>query len=280
MSNSVQQKIVRFLREQILMDKPTGKVARLELRHLPVGSKQGNELDTITPPDDPAASWFETQGAKILETALSDAHGIASGAQRYVLQVYRSKEPDRAVARHAFLIAAPDAEDGAGFESEPPTKDGLLAQAYRHLEKTEAVHLTSLNTIMGHLERMANNLSEENEHLRNTRAEMFETFEQLLSQRDQRALEQKREEAKIEMWKESAPTLKNVGAAVVHKLTGGAVPLLTEGGASPDRAAIDALVSSLSDEERKKFLALGMSLSADKQALLLQLMGDGLFKEH
>lgn len=276
MSDVILNKLTRWIRDQVVTEKATGRLIRLDLRHLPVGAKQGSELDTIVPPDSPGSSWYETQAAKLLDTAASDAEGIASGAQRYVVQAYRSKEPDRCVARHAFLVAARDIEDSEGFDSEPPTKQGLTAQLMRHLEAKERVHATSMATIMGHMARITASVTAENEQMRAAHLETFQIVEELLSQRDIRALNAKREEAHIDAIKGALPTLKNIGAAVVHKLGSGANGAHVMGDGRG--ALIDSLMESMSEDEKARFLELGASLSPDKQMLLAQVLGAP--KEH
>lgn len=257
-------KLQRWLRDQVLRERANGKVTRLELRHLSVGAKQGQEVTIVDLRDaELTDEWFITQTNEFLSAAQSDCEGIGQGTQRYVILVYRKDSPERSSGRFAFLVAN-EREESEGYESEPPNRAGLTQQLMRHLEAKERVYSSSLTVILGNMQRMASTLSEENARLREQQMQQQTTVEELLSMRHERDLETRKAEARINMLQEAAKEVKLLLPAIVSRFSGAKT-----GQDNLSTVAVQRFIESLDDEQRTKILE---TLKPDQQIALLEVI--------
>ncbi len=250
-SNGNVGRITGFIRREMTTSKPSGDVCRFELRHLPVGSKRGHDVMTANVPEKADPDWYEQTAAEIVSAAENDAEGIASGNQRYVVAVFRAKNPDKPMGRIAFMIAAADADEEGEIESEPATKQGVAAMAMRHLEATQRLLLTSFTSLMQSQARMVQSVTDENSKMREQRLEGIEVIEDLMSQRLERELAAKKSEAHVALLGDAAKDIKMLVPAVVNRLAGKNVVPSAE---NPVLELAKRIFESLSDEQKAKLL--------------------------
>jgi hypothetical protein len=216
-------RLAKWLRDQICLDRASGKILRFELRHLALGAKYGAEVCTIDLRDvvDTDSDWLDTTSASLFTTANADAEGLGEGTQKYVVLAYRSENPEVAKGRFPFMVEGPDKESPEGFDSEPPNAKGLTHQLMRHLEQKERIFTAALASIMQSQSRMLATVADENEKLRENRLESLTTVEELLSFKHERELESEKQKAHIELMSSTAKDLKPLAVSLVKYLTAG-----------------------------------------------------------
>lgn len=255
-NNSV--RITNWLRRELTTEKPSGEVVRFELRHLPIGSKRGQEVAApwIVPSPCNIVEWVENTAAEIMSAAENEAEGIASGAQRYILVVFRSKTPDKNVGRLAFMIAAPDADEEGEIESEPATKQGMAAMQMRHNEALMRLLLTSMGGMMQSQAKMVAAVSQENEKLRDARMETITVVEELLSQREQREIDKQKGMAQVRLLEEGGKKLAGLLPAVINRMSGGKLDTRV--------ALAGSFLDGLSETQRGKLMQAFGTLELDE----------------
>ena len=230
-------------------DEGKGYCNKIVLRHLSVGKSRGSEVQSfpleIRMEENQIAELIEN----IIECATGDANGIG-GNQKYVLHAYFS-DGEGEEARFPFRIAAEDDENDAGdaFDSEPPTKAGIVAQLMRHNEATMRTSHLALTGTMNALARDNEQLRQENEKLRAERRDMLETYEGLLTQQHERALATKEHEYRVEQKREMFSKLMLIGPAIVNRIAG--KKLLPEK-TTPEAMAIKSLMDSFTQEQMQQ----------------------------
>lgn len=266
MTNNV-VRVTNWIRRELTTSKPSGDAVRFELRHLPVGGKRGNEVASPwhVPEKCDIAEWCELIGNEVVNEAERDADGIADGFQRYVLLVFRSKTPDKNQGRLAFNIDAPEEDAETQLGSEPPTKHGLQAQLMRHLEAVQRNSTAAQSAMVQAMAKMLNSVTEENQKLREQRLEMYSALEDVLTQREERALKVEESKTKMRVMEEGAKKLAGLLPVVVNRIAGN----------KPEtRVAVAAgLLDSFSDEQKAKLLqAFGtLDLTAEQQTAASEL---------
>lgn len=216
----LETKIENWLRREVLTEKPQGCVVRFELRHLPLGSKKGQEVMVFEPVGDPPEdTWFTELSAEVYANADGDATGIG-GVQTYVLQSFRKKDPSKATARHTFRINGDEDSDESGFSSEPATGKGLLAQLMRHTEVLQRTLTATTASAMSSSQRQIAQLQEQNERLMVDRFETVKLYEELLSHKQERELAVQESERNGRLMEDGVKTLKLLAPIAVNKLAG------------------------------------------------------------
>lgn len=260
-------KLQTWLRNQILVARASGKVIRMDLCHLPIGSKSGHEVQTFDcPGEKPEDAWFEETVNQVEAASQNDAAAIG-GTQCYALSCYREKDPEKRLNRFLFRVASEDdnEETTDGFNSEPATGKGLLTQLMRHNEASNRALVLSLSAVMSTMQRTMAVMAEQNDKLQTQRIESLEQMEEILSTKLDRELAIDREKNHNKMMGELLGELKLLGPAVVEKLTGAKLP----GSSSPREVAISRFIGSLSQDQ---IVNMSKGLSQAQQIVLGELM--------
>jgi len=274
MDNKLTSKITTWLRAQLLKETTSGRLCKLELRHLTPGAKYGNEVLSITVPKesaDASPQWIENSANEISACAISDSEGLSEGLQRYVILAYRIEKPEVASTRFAFVVDGPDTEQSSGFDSEPPTPTGLTHQLMRHVEAQQRALVALVGSVGTSQARMLDTLRQENEQMREQRMSDFETAETLMSMKQERELEGRKAEAKIKAVEGLVAEVKLLAPAVINRLAKKDIIPLSESN-DPQKMAIARLMESLNENQREKFMTFAMSnLDQSQQIALLEL---------
>lgn len=251
MSNPVLSRLETWLRQQVTISNPRGDVARIEVRHLPMGSKSGNEVATFDVPKVVDDGWFESVAQSMFLSAETDSDNMPGKTQRYMIAIYRGKG-DKIDARHVLPPFVREDDDDNVGDSEPPTTKGILGQLMRHVESSNRMIATMTGTIVTAQQRTINRLSEQNEKLQSDRVSMFETMEELASAKQDREIERMKAEGKQKAIAEVIPTAKLLLGTIAHKMTGGG----GSDGPNATQVQLAAILSSLTDEQREKLLGI------------------------
>lgn len=250
MSGSNETRIAKFVRSEVTTSKPAGEIVRFELRQLPVGSKRGQHVFTAECTSERSAEWIETAAAEINASAEADADGISNGVQRYVVQAFRSGNPDKVTARIAFVVEAEDRDEGS-IESEPANAAGLTAQLMRHLEAVHRTNLKAQGVMMQSMAKMVESVSDENEKLRSARMDTIETIEDMMTQKTERELAIAKSEGHMRLLAEVAGNMKVLVPAIAGRLTGKPVTAETPD-SNPQVLLVKRFYESLLPEQKEK----------------------------
>ncbi len=264
--NIAANRLVAWLRQQITIARPSGQVVRFELRHIPLGAKAGHEVATFDPPSrDSAEDWLEDTAQQVLAAAENDAQNLnAAAPQAYVLLSYRKENETKADARFVLpRVTATEENVDGGYESEPASLKGAFAQQLRHNEALIRLMITNSNTLLETSQRNIERLTQHLEKREEQRVELFDTFEELLSKKQDRELERMKAEQRAEAFKQAIPDLKLLVGAIANKMTGAkALP------SGPQSEMLARFFATLTDEQKQ---AIFGSLRPEQQTGLMEI---------
>jgi hypothetical protein len=258
--------LLTWLRNQVLVSRFGGRVVKVDLAHISVEGKLGQEIQSYevreeSPPD----SWFEETVDAIILLAEGDAKNLGS-VQKYALRIFREKDPSRSTARMIHRVQGADSdEDISGFDSEPSTPKGLLTQLMRHNEASQRALVASLQTIMVTMQRTMARLAEQNDKLQTDRMDSMHIMEEMMSAKLERELAADIARQKQATMGELAKEVKLLAPALINRLTG------HETLPAPDTKAlaVSRFVESLTSEQKAD---LAKGLKPDQQIALLEIM--------
>lgn len=248
MGKSVERgKIEKWLRRQIYGRK-LERCEKIELRHLAIGKHKGEEVQSYAIEARVEERELVELAEQIDSHAQEDANGMGA-LQRYVLLAY-FKEDESSHGRFVFRKSAEkDDEDGDSFDSEPPTKQGLVAQQMRHNEIIMRNSNFTMGQMLSMLKEQNRELQDENRTLRQERREQIETYEKLLSLQHERELETKRHEFMLKAKEQMFEKIALLAPAIVNRMMGKKVlPEKT----TPESMALKALMDTITPEQMQK----------------------------
>lgn len=269
-------KLVTWLRQQTKISRPAGDVTRFELRHLSLGSKRGSEVQAFDPPkDDATEEWYEMAAHSILTAAELDCINLPGASQSYVLVAFRGeKGAEKIDARYPLPRQFKPQDEGEpdSFESEPPTKIGLVSQLMRHNAELARINSSMASTVTNVQARMIARQADQIENFQRQRADFFEMIEDVEGRRQDRAMEVMKVENRQKMIQGAMPTVKLLGGVIADKLMGQQVS-----GANPREHILTELLKSLDEDQITK---LGQVLRPDQLTAIGAFMEPGENGEH
>lgn len=213
--------IIKFLRRELLFasnnesDKPTS----IRLLHI-LGQNQTSPLS-----DQHAKSIEEYDDDSIieladefLEIAQEDADS-RSGPSSYCLMVMVGKE---ARVKSPNWRLAPNTNGVPVGDTEPGTKDGLLSQAYRHIEAQSRTMVSMYESTIGTLTETVNRQANHIERLEGNHMKVVEERENMLNEQHIRNLDTKREELREQRYDQALKTITPLVPALANRLLAGA----------------------------------------------------------
>lgn len=205
-----------WLLHQVTEANPAGRCIRIAAYLVQANGSIGTEVIGFTVPEDVDSRWVAEQTKTIEEHTQADANSMG-GTQRYQIVCYFAERPSVPGARRTIRVFGAEVDNGGG---EPANATGLLAELMRHLDNKERTGAQAMLHVLATVERRMDSLSEENESLRLERIRTFELAETVLTASHERALETKKAEAKIELFKESAGKVRDLVPQIVNHLAG------------------------------------------------------------
>lgn len=215
-------RVQNFIRKELTTSKPSGDVARFELRHVGAGSRYGKEVagPWNVPEKVDIADFCETVTAEIVASAENDAEGSPDGViQKFIVLPFRTKNPEKSAGRLQFYITPPDEDESV--DSEPATKSGSLAQQMRHNEALMRLLMTGMQGMMQSQARMVSSVTEENHKLRERQLEMYADLEAVLTQREERALKAEESKARVALMQEAGQKVMQLAPLALNRMMGG-----------------------------------------------------------
>jgi hypothetical protein len=211
-------RILRKIREVLLMEHREGPCVRFELKHIVLKGDAGHvQTYNISADTDRTESLCESMAESVETDAETDGDGNG-GLQRYQLLFYHESDPNKPVSRLAFRCG--DGSEIRTADSEPATTDGILAQQMRHNEALMRTQVQSVNNILQIQQRSIEKLQTEKERLENDRFRFMEVHERMLSEAHSRHLAEQETEFEMLMKKQVADKLMMLAPTVVNRLTG------------------------------------------------------------
>ena len=273
MATDNQAKLDRYLRSTLLEQHLEGPCVKLLLKHV-ISGKGTNPEPVQTYPIGSAQTFdeelVEGMSRRIYTDAEMDAEN-GDGVQRYQLIAYHANEPNQPLSRCTLRFRGnQDAEDGSGFDSEPATKDGIIAQQMRHNEALVRANVTSVNNAMEIITAQNRQLAAQNEAFMSDRARMMEVQEKMMSEAHGRFLAEKQAENDMMMKQQLGQKLMMLAPVVVNKLAGAKV--LPEA-MNPQTMALQQLAQSLmsNPEQMEKIVSSGI-FSPEQLAVIATLI--------
>lgn len=248
MDNSQKSKLVRWIRQQILLDdEEKGQCKKIVLRHV-AGGRYGSEILSVPVPkkaiDD---QWFEELANDIEIRVTDDAEGLG-GMQTYCVHSLYEKRPDKPGSRFTIRETSAD-ENLEDAESEPPTKTGIITQMMRHTEAATRVALMATGQIMSALKNTNARQAEMIEKLVGEKMSNLETMEKLRSEEMERKIILQRAESDERRKSEIFEKLTMLLPVAVNRISG--KNLLPEK-ASGTELVIKGLIESITPEQLEK----------------------------
>lgn len=190
-------------------------------------------------PEDVEDQDLKDRAVELLEQCQADCDGMANPC-RYALIAMGDGEK-----RSPFVRLRPNVGDTDDeTESEPATKDGLLAQLMRHNEAQARTIASLFDTQSRVIERQAVQIEKHEEH----RLETFQLVESLVSKAHKRKVREKEAESRIEVTRTAVGALKPLIPVIAKKL----LPGMPAGAGDPRIAIVKGVVQSMTPEQIEK----------------------------
>lgn len=225
-----------------------GKCQKLVLKHLLVTGKPDSIVHTIkldsndhSEPSAPLAIASALAGA-----AVDDACGMGTGIQRYCLYAYFESEPGNVGARHPFMVAGLDPNEGELQDSEPANEKGLIAMLMRHNEINSKNSMVAMGFMFQSQQRQIARQAEQNEKLMQTHYDMTFAMDDLVSQKHERDIRTKETEATIAMKRSIGTKLETLLPVVANRVAGR--DIFPEA-ISPSTMLLSTLVESMTPDQ-------------------------------
>jgi hypothetical protein len=265
-------KLIEFVQAMLRRDDVAegSRLHKVVVSHIVRGNKIGDEILTITVPQDPPQEWIENKAAQVLEQAGSEAVTLGTGPQTYAIHAYFSGE-EKSRGRHVFTVVGANEEEGT-ISTEGPDAEGLVA-----LSMNMARDFAHLGT--AGIKWQLKALLEENERLRQTlqrrdqaiegmqmeRLKSIKVLEELQTMAVERDLRVRREQLKERILDQAADKFSVILPMVVNHLAGKKI--------FPETAANTLALKSFGESLKKEdFGVLQRQLSPEQYGLLIQVL--------
>lgn len=241
-----EKRIVEWLKRNAYTEREEGTFLKVIVRHVHNKSKVGDEMANFDVPKlaERSEDWAEDLGREIVNTLTVEAAQFG-GMQHYAAySVYSDAE--KPVNRCILSIQGTISEDDDGLLSEPPTKEGMVAQAMRHQEANARILMATVGSMTESMRRQNERLSSMVEKLLTDKFENAEAMIEMLDQKQARDIELMKEKAKANAFEEGIKTVKMLGPAVLNRVLGAKVLPESQSGLSQ---VARALYGSLTQEQ-------------------------------
>jgi hypothetical protein len=157
----------------------------------------------------------------VWEQAKAQCEAIG-GPQKFSLSTFdlSDKTNGNPLRTTVFTVDAPLGFDSEAVSSEPPTGVGLLGQLMRHNQEMARQHSAAIGSLVHHMSKMIEKLSDQNEKYMTDRITMFTTMEDLTSRRHEREIETEKAHASIERNKEIFQKVAAFLPIIANKVVG------------------------------------------------------------
>jgi hypothetical protein len=245
------------------------RVTLIKVRHVSAIGKFDGEVCSIPIRDGETLIAPGIAAEQILAACNDDAAGIG-GVQTYAVQGFIDDKP---VARVTVRVQSEsDSIEDEGIATEPATKSGLLGQLMRHNELLSRSLVSCQDSMFRALTRAMEQMSVQNERMRDKHMQQVELTESLLSEQHERDLASVESQARVENISRTAQTIQQYLPVVVshflhNKKAGNQEPET----ASANASSVQKLGKSLmSDPDRMGRIMA--ELTPEEQAAIMELM--------
>lgn len=267
MAYTHEKRLERFLRQQ-LWGEHDEKLVALLIKHAPQGHRGTVVFERkMADPVEGDEGLFRLRD-EIFGYIEDDAAGLG-GVQRYIVEAMR-EGLEKPSGRFACNVQADLVDGEEGFDSEPPTSQGLIAQQMRHNEVLMKTFAQSVGMTVGTMQRMLAQTAEHNERLINQRFQSIDTLESAMSQQHARDMELLEKTSSIERRDAAFQKLMTLAPSIVDKASKKLLGTsLIPDAKSPTEVMVGDLVKSI---DREQLANLARVLRQDQQILLVSLL--------
>lgn len=277
--NIAVKKLEIWLREQlfrVMEEDEKARFARVVVRQIVKGNKQGEEAFTVEVPKKAKEDWCGTAALDIY-TRLGAEASVMTGYQKYALYAFFNHDTTNHVSRHLVGIQGTDDEE-EGFETEGPDKEGLLRGTQRHLEVAMKINAGQTMTVTQSQGALIGKLTTMVESLLDKRAESLDVMMEMIEQRHEREITAIRERTKAAAMEGIANRVRDIILpAIANRITGAdqtavkrdALMLMVKGvltSIASNEAQMTQFMSILTPEQQIGVMNLLETLSAKTNA--------------
>lgn len=195
------------------------------MRHVR-GAKKKGAVSEIDVPEGASIDWARAMAEEFCAQAQSDARGCG-GVQQYVLHGYDAEDTQKFKLTVRVADDSPDDSDD-GVLTEAPNRVGLTSQLMRHTEVMHRQSTMSMTAILQAQNKTIETQAKTIAELSAKRTQVFELYEEAMSQKHVRDIETMRENTKNESIKQLAGGLKMLLPVVGNKLMGAQMSVGTD----------------------------------------------------
>jgi hypothetical protein len=257
---------VKSLREYLTGDPPA---VRFELCERTQEGFPAIQQFTIPEGWDDELLWKRV--GELVAHAQDDCNGSDTGRRSYVVVAYDAHR--EAIGRSQqirFFTAKNATDDGLGSEElEGPNQKGLIAQLMRHTEAMVRTALVAATNNMQSMNSLNAQLLREKTEVEERRINLLVEMEELVSQRHQRAMEERRETAKEERMGQLFGQLQRVMPALVARILPG-TGVAADASAQALAGAVKGLVEGLPDEKMQQLMNV---IGPERSTGLIEVLG-------
>lgn len=211
-----------------------------------------------------AFSLGEADDAAQVAELVSDAAGADAaslrGVQTYAaLAVHSPPDGGEPVsrARYTFVVRGESQPTADGFDTEPPTMRGLLAQTQRHMEQMARLYQAGMAQSMQSLANQNEKFAAMLDDAADTRLEMTRALGDVLLRREEAAAVRAEAADKASLRTEAARKLMGYLPVVMGKMLGGKLLPAGDGAANDAlRGSVRSFATSLTEQQYMSLLGI------------------------
>jgi hypothetical protein len=254
----------RSLREFLTQDPPA---VRFELRERT--SDGSAAIQQFTIPEGWDDDMLLRRVGELAAHAQDDCNGSEIGRRAYFIAAYDlQNEPMGRSQQIKFFSEKNALDDEGGGELEGPSGKGLMAQLMRHTEAMVRINQSTTAAQIQAMTSLNSQLLREKQEVEERRINLLLEMEQLISQRHQRDMEEKREAAKEERMAMLFGQLQRVMPALVARLLPGTA-VAADASAQALAAAMKGVIEGLPDDKMAQIID---ALGPEKGAALVEVV--------
>ena len=212
--STVEEKLIRWVRSQMIDLTEEGLAQRLELFHVVKG--QGAErLDTIALKE---GDSYEDHAQTIWDAAEHDASTrVSSQPQEYVVASFKDSEEPCSQYRIVMRRFGQHVEM-MGSDTEAPNENGIISQQLRHTETLHRVLAGSVETLLARQQNECERLSRRNTQLEEAHLKLIEIYAEANDRKAERELHQAEAQARARRHEQMMGLLMTIGPAVIAQI--------------------------------------------------------------
>jgi hypothetical protein len=241
--STVEEKLIRWVRSQMVDLTEEGLAQRLELFHV-VKGQGADRLHTLNLKE---GDSYEEHAQELWDLAEHDASTrVSNRPEEYVVASFKDSEDPCSQYRILMRRFGSHTTDMMGADTEGPTETGIVAQQLRHTETLHRVLAGSVETLLARQQNECERLSRRNGELEQAHLKLIEIYAEAADKKAEREIAQAEALSRARRHEQLMGLVMTIGPAVVAQILGAKNPA----GASAARdATMQEFFERLTPEE-------------------------------